>query len=361
MTGLILFFLLSITFSFLCSIWEAVLLSITPSYINRKVQEGSAIGHQLEAYKEDIDRPLSAILTLNTIAHTVGAIGVGAMAGKVFGKNTLELGPLAISYESIIAVVMTLAILILSEIIPKTIGANLWKQLAPFTVKSLQFLMFILAPFIWVSQLITKNLKSDKDKSVFSKADLSAMTTASEESGVLAKSESTIINNLLKFEEVKVKDIMTPRTVMKGAEESESLMDFYKKNYTNEQPLRFSRIPIYKETLDNVTGIVLKDDILQHLVEDEDNRQLKELRREVISVKDDEPLPKLFETLTQKKNHLAIVVDGYGTLVGIVTLEDVLETLLGFEITDESDGEADLQALARRKWEKRAKERGLIE
>jgi len=283
------------------------------------------------------------------------------MAGDIFGENYFNLGPISLSYESIIAGAMTLAILILSEIIPKTIGANLWKQLTPFTVRSLKFLMFILAPFIWISQLITKNLKSDKDKSVFSKADLSAMTTASAESGVLAKSESTIINNLLKFEEVTVRDIMTPRTVMKGAEESESLMNFYKSNYKNNQPLRFSRIPIYKESVDNITGIVLKDDLLQHLVEDEDNKPLKELRRDVISVRDDEPLPKLFETLTQKDNHLAIVVDNYGTLVGIVTLEDVLETLLGLEITDESDGEADLQALARRKWEQRAKERGLIQ
>ena len=358
MTLLIIFFLLSIVFSFLCSIWEAVLLSITPSYINRQVQAGTSIGAQLEEYKEDIDRPLSAILTLNTIAHTVGAIGVGAQAGEFFKDSEPLFG--LFSWEQVVAAVMTLAILILSEIIPKTIGANLWQSLAPFTVKSLKVLMWILAPFIWVSQLITKNLKSDKDKSVFSKADLSAMTTASAESGVLAKNESTIINNLLKFEEVKVKDIMTPRTVMKGAEESETLMDFYKKNYTVTHPLRFSRIPIYKETVDNITGIVLKDDILYHLVEDEDEKKLSELRREVISVKDDEPLPQLFETLTHKKNHLAIVVDSYGTLVGIVTLEDVLETLLGFEITDESDGEADLQALARRKWEKRAKERGLI-
>jgi len=354
MTLLIIFFLLSIVFSFLCSIWEAVLLSITPSYINRQVQAGTSIGAQLEEYKEDIDRPLSAILTLNTIAHTVGAIGVGAQAGEFFKDSEPLFG--LFSWEQVVAAVMTLAILILSEIIPKTIGANLWQSLAPFTVKSLKILMWILAPFIWISQLITKNLKSDKDKSVFSKADLSAMTIASEESGVLAKNESTIINNLLKFEEVQVKDIMTPRTVMKGAEESETLMEFYKKNYTTTQPLRFSRIPIYKDNVDNITGIVLKDDILYHLVEDEDEKKLRELKREVISVKDDEPLPQLFETLTQKKNHLAIVVDSYGTLVGIVTLEDVLETLLGFEITDESDGEADLQALARRKWEKRAKE-----
>lgn len=355
MTLLILFFFLSISFSFLCSIWEAVLLSITPSYITRQVQEGTAIGAQLNEYKEDIDRPLSAILTLNTIAHTVGAIGVGAQAG-VFFKDSAPLFGI-FSWEQVVAAVMTLAILILSEIIPKTIGANMWESLAPFTMRSLKFLMFILAPFIWVSQLITKNLKSDKDKSVFSRADLSAMTTASLESGVLAKSESTIINNLLKFEEVTVRDIMTPRTVMKRADQEETLMNFYKNN----QPLSFSRIPIYKDSADDITGIVLKDDILQHLVEDEDNKQLKELRRDVLTVQDDEPLPKLFETLTEKRHHMAIVVDSYGTLVGIVSMEDVFETLLGLEITDESDGEADLQALARRKWETRAKSRGLIE
>ena len=357
MTLLILFFLLSICFSFLCSIWEAVLLSINPAYISRQVQEGTAIGAQLEEYKEDIDRPLSAILTLNTIAHTVGAIGVGAQAGKVFGANELALGPLSLSYESIIAGLMTLAILILSEIIPKTIGANLWKQLTPFTMRCLKALMWILAPFIWLSQLITKNLKSDKDKSVFSKADLSALTTASAESGVLAKSESTIINNLLKFEEVTVRDVMTPQTVMKKANEEETLMNFYKNN----QPLRFSRIPIFRESADHITGFVLKDEILQHLVEDEDNKKLKELTREVLSVRDDVQLPKLFKTLTEGRHHMATVVDSYGSLVGLVTMEDVFETLLGQEITDESDGEADMQVLARQKWEQRAKKSGLIE
>ena len=210
MALLIFFFVLSILFSFLCSIWEAVLLSITPSFIGRKVREGSQLGADLEVFKEDIDRPLSAILTLNTIAHTVGAIGVGAQAANVFDGPSLIPG---VPTETIIASVMTLAILILSEIIPKTIGANMWESLAGFTVKSLKILLFILAPFVWVSQLITKNLKRDKEKSVFSKADLAAMTHAGEESGLLAQSESTIIKNLLRFEEVSVRDIMTPRTV----------------------------------------------------------------------------------------------------------------------------------------------------
>lgn len=351
---LLLFFVLSIVFSFLCSIWEAVLLSITPSYINRKVQENSRIGQDLLAFKDDIDRPLSAILTLNTIAHTVGAIGVGAQAAKVFGSSTSILG---IPSESFIAGAMTLAILILSEIIPKTIGANMWQRLAPFTVRSLKFLLIVLAPFVWLSQLITKNLKKDKDKSVFSRADLAAMTHASEESGVLDKKESTIIKNLLRFEEVTVRDIMTPRTVVVKADETITLMDFYK----NHQPLRFSRIPIFDGSSDNITGIVLKDEILQHLVEDKDDVILKSLQREVLAVLDGMALPQLFETMTTERAHIAIVVDEYGSLMGLVTMEDILETLLGLEIVDESDGEADLQKLARQKWEARAKKLGLIE
>ncbi len=351
---LLAFFALSIIFSFLCSIWEAVLLSITPSFINRKIQDGSQLGKDLEMFKEDIDRPLSAILTLNTIAHTVGAIGVGAQAASYFGSGSYFL---RIPAETWVGAIMTLFILILSEIIPKTIGANMWESLAGFTVKSLKFLLFILAPFVFVSQLITKNLKKDKNKSVFSRADLAAMTHAGEESGVLAQSESTIIKNLLRFEEVSVRDIMTPRTVMVKADETTTLMDFYKNN----QPLRFSRIPIFQESDDHVTGVVLKDEILQHLVEGRDNVQLKELIREIPAVRDDKPLPQLFEVMTTERAQIAIVVDSYGSLVGLVTMEDVLETLLGLEIVDESDGEADLQKLARQKWEGRAKKLGLIE
>jgi len=224
-------------------------------------------------------------------------------------------------------------------------------------VKSLKFLLFILTPFVFVSQLITKNLKNDKNKSVFSKADLAAMTHAGEESGVLAQSESTIIKNLLRFEEVSVRDIMTPRTVMVKADETTTLMDFYKNN----QPLRFSRIPVFQESSDNITGVVLKDEILQYLVEDKDDVQLKALIREIPAVKDEKPLPELFEVMTTQRTQIAIVVDSYGSLVGLVTMEDVLETLLGLEIVDESDGEADLQKLARQKWETRAKKLGLIE
>ncbi len=357
MVLLISFFLLSIIFSFLCSIWEAVLLSITPAYTNRKLQEGSSVGHLIAEYKKDIDRPLSAILTLNTIAHTVGAIGVGAQAGALYGDRSLDLWGLHLSGESIIAGLMTLAILILSEIIPKTIGANMWESLAPFTVRSLRVLMFVLAPLVWLSQQITKRMKKDKGRSVLSRADLSAMIHVGEESGALQKNESAIIRNLMKLEKLVVRDIMTPRDVILLADEHTPLMEFYR----SQQPLSFSRIPVYSENPDQIEGMVLKDEILAQLVEDRDTMPLKEIRRPIVAVRDDKTLLKLFEFLTAQKSHLAIVVDEFGSLTGLVTLEDLFETLLGLEIVDESDAEVNLQQLARQKWEERARKLGLIE
>ena len=354
---LIAFFCLSIVFSFLCSIWEAVILSITPAYVNRQVQEGTGMGKQLQAYKEDIDRPLSAILTLNTIAHTVGAIGVGAQAGNVFGNNTLDLGFTTISYESIIAGVMTLAILLLSEIIPKTIGANMWQQLAPFTVRSLRVLLWILSPLVWVSQKITKVLKKNKDQSVLSRADFAAMTMVGEESGALAQKESHIIQNLLHLEKLSVRDIMTPRTVMKAADENTAVGTFYH----DHKPLPFSRIPVYEGQSDHITGMVLKDDLLTKMAENEPDHKLSDIKREILFVKDTDSLAKLLDALASKHNHIAIVTDNYGSVVGLVSMEDLFETLLGFEIMDESDNVEDLQRLARKQWEARAKKQGLVE
>jgi len=357
MVLLIIFFLVSIVFSFLCSVWEAVLLSITPAYISQQKQAKTKIGIDLESFKEDIDRPLSAILTLNTIAHTAGAIGVGAQAGKLFGKNYIDLGFYELSYESIIAVIMTLAILVLSEIIPKTIGANLWRKLAPFTIRSLNVLLIALFPFVWLSQRITKTLKKDKNKSVFSRADFKALTHAGEESGALAKKESTIIKNLLRFEAIQVKNIMTPRTVMIMADEEITLQEFY----NTHEKLRFSRIPIYHNQPDNISGFILKDELLENLVRDNDEWPLHQIRKDVLAVNQDKPLPELFDALTQNRAHMAIVVDDFGSLVGLVSMEDVFETLLGLEIMDESDAVADLQELARKRWEERARKIGLVD
>lgn len=357
MAVLIGFFLLSIIFSFMCSVWEAVLLSVTPSYIKRKEQDDPTTGALLASLKKDIDKPLSAILTLNTIAHTVGAIGVGAQAGKIFGTTKLNIYGFELAYESIVATVMTLAILFLSEIIPKTIGANNWKSLAPMTAKSLKFLSWILYPFIWISSKITGFLKKDKNKSVFSKQDFSAMVDVVSESGDLSDEDHKLIKNLLQFDDLVVKDIMTPRTVMIMADESLSMREFYSKNKVRS----FSRIPLYKETKDEVTGILLKDHLLQHLLEEDENAPLSSISREATFVPGSMTMRKVFEILNEKQEHLAIVVDEYGGVMGLVTLEDIIETLFGFEIVDETDAITDPQKFARQKWEARAKKLGLIE
>ena len=344
---LILYFLLSIVFSFLCSIWEAVLLSITPSYISTKIQAGNSIGKTLQVFKDDIDRPLSAILTLNTIAHTVGAIGVGAQAGKIYSSSDISFGPL--NMEAVIASLMTLAILILSEIIPKTIGANYWKRLAPFTVTSLKILLFLLTPFVWISQLITKNLKKDKSLSVFSRADFRAMTQAGVESGALKKNESQTIHTLLKLDQIKVKSIMTPRSVMISTEEGHSFREFYEK----EMPLKYSRIPVFDRDKETIIGILLKDDLFQALIEKKDDQPINSLMRGVVYISEQASLSQLQEILMNDNFHIAVVTDEFGAVLGIVTWEDLLETILGLEIVDETDDVEDLQKVARELWEKR--------
>ena len=353
--GLLLFALVSIIFSFLCSVWEAVLLSITPTFVNTELNKGSAIGMALQRFKEDIDRPLSAILTLNTIAHTVGAIGVGAMAATMFADKEPIAGVL--SYESMVAIVMTLAILFLSEIIPKTIGANNWKKLAPFTVRSLSILLRVLAPLIWVSQWITKSFKKDKEKGVLTRTDFLALADVGKSSGALEEKESSIITNLLGMDTLKVQDVMTPRTVMQIVDEDTTLQEYY----DNHQPMRFSRIPVSDKTPDSVTGLVLKDDILNHMLQGKQNEPLKTIKREIKLINQDKSLKEFFSYLTEENEHIAIVHDTYGSITGLVTMEDMMETILGLEIVDESDNVADMQALARKRWEERAKKLGIIE
>jgi CBS domain containing-hemolysin-like protein len=346
---LIFFFLLSIIVSFMCSVWEAVLLSITPSYVQIKMQEGKAIGHSLNEFKEDIDKPLSAILTLNTIAHTVGALGVGAQATKIWPNNGLMTG-------LIIPVVMTLGILILSEIIPKTIGASKWKSLAPFTVKSLKLVMTLLYPLVWFSQLITRHFKDDLHKSVLSRADFTAMTRVGAESGIIAPSESKIIDNLLKFNSVRAKDIMTPRMVVTAAPEDLSISDFYIEN----EALNFSRVPVFSASKDHITGYVMKDDILTSMIKKKDSESLGKIKREISVVTENMSIQQIFDKLMEDKEHIALVVDEFGGMSGVLTMEDVIETLLGMEIMDESDKVEDLQLLARKKWETRAKNLGIV-
>ena len=351
------FFFASILFSFLCSILEAVLLSITPAYVGIQEQTDSHIAADLVRFKDDIDRPLAAILTLNTIAHTVGAIGVGSQAALIFGESMLEIaGVPIISLEALIAGMMTLAILIFSEVIPKTIGANKWEALTPFTIASLKIMLVVLAPLVWTSQYITRHLKKDKDKPVLSRTDFLAMAKLGTESGVLEESEQTIIHNLLRFSKVLVKDVMTPRIVVNTASEEITVREFQNVNSN----LPHSRIPVYREKNDNITGYVLRDDILLNLAETQDHILLKALRRDIVVVHRTVPIPDLLDTFLIKKEHMALVVDEFGGMEGIVTMEDIIETLLGLEIVDESDNETDMQALARSNWERRAKRLGII-
>jgi len=348
-TLIFLFFLLSICASFLCSVLEAVLLSTTPAFAETQKEEDPPVGHALSEYHQNIDRPLSAILTLNTIAHTVGAIGVGAQATVIWGESIIA--------TLVVPVVMTLAILILSEIIPKTIGALYWKELAGFTVKALKFIIMVLGPFVVVSQFITKFLMKDKSKSVLSRSDFTAMAELGVKEGVINKRESSLMRNFMQFDSVRTEDIMTPRTVLISAQQDQTLADFHNAN----PDLRFSRIPIYSDGIDKITGYILRDDLLAALIENRGEEPLERLRRELNVVTEEYPLTELFSHFVKEHSHIALVVDEFGGTAGVVTMEDVIETLLGLEIVDEVDGTADMQALARNQWRIRAEKLGLVE
>lgn len=363
---LILYGILSIFFSFLCSILEAVLLSVSPTFINLKKNEGKSFADDLEALKKDVDKPLIAILTLNTIAHTVGAILVGVQAkvayAEAYGNETKTF--LGVNFTEdvmvgVVSTVMTILILVASEIIPKTIGATYWKQLAGFATTALNVLIFIFkwTGAIWVLRLFTRLFGKGAHGSVLSREDFHAMTEIAEEEGVFKESESKVIKNMLAFKDVSAKDIMTPRTVMKVADESMTVEEFFKEN----QNLRFSRIPVFHNDLDNITGLVLKDEVYKEMANDNNTKRLSELKRNILVTNRSIPIPQLLDELVENKNHMALVVDEYGSVGGIVTMEDVIETLLGIEIMDESDNVEDLQMLARKSWERRAKRLGIIE
>ncbi|WP_149273962.1 CNNM domain-containing protein [Pareuzebyella sediminis] len=366
--GLLVFYaVISIFFSFLCSVLEAVLLSITPTFINVKKKEGKTYALTLEELKKDVDKPLIAILTLNTVAHTVGAILVGVQAKAAYAQlyGTTEQTILGVKFTEdlmvgVVSTIMTILILVASEIIPKTIGATYWKSLANFASKTLRFMVLGLkyTGLLWLLQLFTKLIGgSAHEGSVLSREDFTAMTDIAHEEGVFEKSESTIIKNLLRFDEVLVKDIMTPRAVMKIASEKQTIGEFFKNN----PKMRFSRIPVHGEKMDHIDGFVLKDNILEEMVNENGNIPLADIKREILVTERSTPIPKLFDTLVNKREHVALVVDEYGSVSGLVTMEDVIETLLGLEIMDESDNVADLQELARKNWETRAQRSGVLD
>jgi CBS domain containing-hemolysin-like protein len=343
---LALYVALAIGVSFLCSMMEAVLLSVTPSYVAAMEREGSAVGQRLHQFKENIDRPLAAILSLNTIAHTVGAAGVGAQAAVVFGE----------AYTGNVAAVLTLLILVLSEIIPKTVGAVYWRTLTPPVVRFLTGTIIAMWPLVKLSQGLTHLLSQDEDEAAFSREEFTAMAELGEEEGVFEEKESRILRNLFRFNSLRVKDVMTPRTVIFNLPENTTIGDVVEEH----DEFRFSRIPVYNDDPDDITGYVLKDEMLLRAAQEEFDITLAEMARDILVVHETLPLPDLLERLLDRLEHIALVVDEYGGVAGVVTMEDVVETLLGLEIVDEADSVEDMQALARKQWFRRARELGMV-
>ncbi|MDX9696397.1 MAG: hemolysin family protein [Bacteroidales bacterium] len=345
---LITYFLLTILTSFTCSIMEAALLSITPSFIGGKINENKSYAKALKKFKENIDTPLAAILTINTIANTIGAIGVGVQAQKVWGNE----------YLSIVSGLLTLTILIFSEIVPKTLGATHWKKIAPYVPMVLNTMIYSpFFPIIVLARTVTMALKKDKNQTVLSRSEFKAMAEIGIREGIFKEEESKILTNLMAFNNIQVESIMTPRTIVLTAPEDITIQNFFDRY----DKIRYSRIPIYKGNVDNITGYILKDELMQNLIENKNDSPLSSIIRNIMVVNEQMPIIRLFYRLIGQKEHIALVVGEYGEMVGIVTMEDIIETLLGTEIMDEFDNIEDMQVQAKKNWEKRAKRLGMID
>ncbi|MEW4486865.1 hemolysin family protein [Thalassoglobus sp. JC818] len=350
MSLLVFYALLAIGFSFFCSVAEAVLLSVTPSYIATLKEQGKSSALLLEKLKANVDRPLAAILSLNTVAHTVGAAGVGAQAAEIWGMETG--GGHAVGWAS---AVMTLAILVLSEIIPKTLGAVYWRSLAAPIAMLTNWLIWILYPLVLLSEVLTRLIAGSDRQEIVTRAEVAAMAAISAQGGHIDPSESRILANLFKLQKLTAEDVMTPRTVIRAFPESMTVAEVLAKHPN----LSVSRIPIYEGSIDGITGFVLKSEILLAQANDQPETPLSKLKRPLRSVSATTQLSELFDLLLNERSQIAIVVDQFGGTDGLVTMEDVIETLLGMEIVDEMDRTDDMQRLARKQWEKRAKEMGL--
>lgn len=343
-TLLIAYILLALVVSFLCSIAEAVLLSVTPSYIEGLKEKKPKLSRRLKKLKqENVDQSLAAILTLNTIAHTIGAIGAGAKATAVFGSV----------WFGLFSAVMTLLILFLSEIIPKTLGALHWVVLTRPVAFFVQALIYLLFPLVWISEQLTRIFSRGQDIHVFSRDELIAMTRIGEETGDLRGDESHIIRNLFDFSVQKTTDIMTPRTVITALPESLTVLEAAEQAVN----IQFSRLPVYEGDLDNITGFILKEDILLKKLKGEESIPLTSIRRVIHIVPESIPLPDLFRDLLTLRKHIALVIDEHGGTSGLVTLEDLVETMVGQEIMDETDTVTDMQELARKKWKYRGRDK----
>jgi len=343
---LILFVSLALGISFMCSVAEAVLLSITPTYIQNQTESRPRWGKMIARLRQEkVDRSLAAILTMNTIAHTVGAIEAGVQSAAVFGST----------WVGVFSAIMTLAILFFSEIIPKTLGTVYWPQLVRVTAAYIRTLIVLLYPLVVASELITRLITRGKPIQRLSRDEFIAMAGVGEKTGSIDQHESRIIRNLLLLRSLKVTDIMTPRTVIFALPSNMPVADAQ----TAIQHSAFSRIPIYGADIDEIHGFVLKDEILATSPEDAEEKALENLKRELQAVPETLLLPALLKFLLDERHHLVLVVDEFGGTRGLVSLEDVMETLLGIEIVDELDDVTDMQALARQQWSTRIKALGL--
>jgi CBS domain containing-hemolysin-like protein len=347
MITLIAYLFLALFVSFLCSIMESVLLSTPHTFLIVKHDKGHIWAKSFIDLKSNIDKPLSAILSLNTVAHTVGAAGVGAQAVKIFGE----------AYFGIVSAILTILILVFTEIIPKTIGARYWKNLTRVTYYTIKIMIIATYPLVVLSSVITKAFSKQKNGNTTSREEIAALTNIGLDEGLFTDKENKIIQNILKLKNIKVTEIMTPRVVVAVADESLTLQDFLQ----NKDYLKYSRIPVYSENDENITGYVFRQKVFEHLAEDQHTLMLKDIKRDIIIVPENIVLFSLWEKLLDKKEHIALIVDEYGGMDGIVTMEDIIETLLGLEIVDEKDTITDMRKFARERWETRQAKYNLIE
>lgn len=336
MTLLVTYLLLTLILSFMCSLLEASLLSSTSSYIESLDKKGYSpkTVDLAKDVKQNIDKSISSILTLNTFANTMGAAGVGAQAAIIFGSN----------WQAVIAFILTLMVLFISEIFPKTLGAIYWRKFIVPAVYIISFMVKITYPFIFIATFITNTLQKGRKNEVnFSKDEIITIVNMSEKEGVLQAKESILIKNLFKLKNIKAKDIMTPRTVVFAFDSKTTL----KEALLNDNLYVYSRIPVYNESIDDIAGVVFKQTILEKRVKKKKKTLLKDIMVPVHKVPENISVSTLFDMFIRMKMHLFIVQDEYGQTSGVVTLEDALETLLGIEIVDEMDQVTDMQEFAK--------------
>ena len=338
MTELIVFLLGALSISFLCSILEASLMSTPISYITLKEEEGLRAAARFKQYKLDSSRPLAAILSLNTIANTIGAAGVGKQATVIFGSE----------WFGLVSAVTTILILVFSEIIPKTIGSSHWKSLTAFTAGSIRILIIILYPIVISVEFLQKMFSRGKTDVSVSRDEIGAMADVAEETGELEEDENEIIQNIINIDEIEAKDAMTPRVVAAIAPESMTIKKFYK----DRRFLHHSRIPVYADNDEYITGYILRMDALQLMAEDKFDCKLSEIKREVSSFPEETTIDRIWDDMLKSKEQMAIIINEYGSFQGLLTMEDIIETVLGDEIVDERDVVVDMQQLALDKWQK---------